>query len=30
MAGAEPDEARPFVEFYRRYDQVELWLPIRG
>ncbi|QFU89473.1 GyrI-like domain-containing protein [Amycolatopsis sp. YIM 10] len=29
MAVAEPDEARPLVEFYRRYDQVELWLPIR-
>jgi hypothetical protein len=23
------DEARPLVEFYRRRDQVELWLPIR-
>ena len=23
------DEARPLVEFYRRRDQIELWLPIR-
>lgn len=22
------DDARPLVEFYRRRDQVELWLPI--
>lgn len=25
MAG---DDARPLIEFYRRRDQVELWLPI--
>ena len=23
------DGARPLVEFYRRRDQIELWLPIR-
>lgn len=23
------DDARPLVEFYRRQDQIELWLPIR-
>ena len=28
LAAARVDEERPFVEFYRRYDQVELWLPI--
>jgi hypothetical protein len=22
------DTARPLVEFYRRHDQVELWVPI--
>jgi hypothetical protein len=24
------DDARPLVEFYRRHDQIELWLPIRS
>jgi hypothetical protein len=24
-----PEPARPLVEFYRRHDHVELWLPIR-
>jgi hypothetical protein len=24
------DEARPLVEFYRRRNQIELWLPIRS
>ncbi|MGP4049890.1 hypothetical protein [Streptomyces sp. 2A115] len=23
------DELRPLVEFYRRHDRIELWLPIR-
>lgn len=23
------DDTRPLVEFYRRHDQIELWLPIR-
>jgi len=27
---ARPDRARPEVEYYRRRDQVELWLPITG
>lgn len=22
------DESRPLVEFYRRHDQIELWVPI--
>lgn len=28
-AMAPADDARPLVEFYRRRDQVELWVPIR-
>jgi hypothetical protein len=27
---AAADDARPLVEFYRRHDRVELWLPIRS
>ena len=27
-AGAARDRSRPLVEFYRRHDQVELWVPI--
>jgi hypothetical protein len=29
-AMAQVDEVRPLVEFYRRRDQIELWVPIRG
>lgn len=25
----EIDESRPFIEFYRRHDQIELWVPLR-
>jgi hypothetical protein len=24
------DDTRPLVEFYRRHDQIELWVPIRS
>ncbi|MFD8924396.1 hypothetical protein [Streptomyces mirabilis] len=24
------DDTRPLIEFYRRHDQIELWLPIRS
>ncbi|NGO13816.1 GyrI-like domain-containing protein [Streptomyces sp. HC44] len=24
------DDDRPLVEFYRRHDQIELWVPIRS
>jgi hypothetical protein len=27
-AGHPADRSRPAVEFYRRYDQLELWLPV--
>jgi len=27
---AATDDTRPLVEFYRRHDQVELWVPVRG
>ncbi|MFE0026176.1 GyrI-like domain-containing protein [Amycolatopsis sp. NPDC059021] len=30
QAAAEADETRPLVEFYRRHDHIELWLPIRS
>jgi hypothetical protein len=26
----EMDATRPLVEFYRRHDEVELWVPVRG
>ena len=30
VAGAGPvDPARPWVEFYRRRDEIELWVPVR-
>ena len=28
VAGAARDRGRPLVEFYRRHDQIELWVPI--
>lgn len=28
LAAASVDAARPVIEFYRRHDQVELWVPI--
>jgi len=28
LATMERDNSRPLVEFYRRHDQIELWLPI--
>jgi hypothetical protein len=28
-AVAAADDTRPLVEFYRRHDQIELWVPIR-
>lgn len=30
LAGRLVDRERPVVEFYRRHDQVELWVPISG
>ena len=30
QAMVEVDASRPLVEFYRRHDQVELWVPIDG
>jgi hypothetical protein len=30
LAGTSIDAARPVVEYYRRNDQVELWIPILG
>lgn len=29
QASTAGDDARPLVEFYRRHDQIELWVPIR-
>jgi len=28
LAAMERDDSRPLVEFYRRHDEIELWLPI--
>ncbi|GAA4523592.1 hypothetical protein GCM10023192_01360 [Amycolatopsis samaneae] len=28
-AATPPDETRPLVEYYRRHDQVELWVPVK-
>lgn len=28
QAGAEVDGSRPLVEYYRRHDEIELWVPI--
>jgi hypothetical protein len=28
QAMVQMDPTRPLVEFYRRHDQVELWVPI--
>jgi hypothetical protein len=30
VAQADLDESRPLVEFYRRHDEIELWVPIRS
>ena len=30
QALAEVDPARPLVEYYRRHDQIELWVPVTG
>ena len=29
-ASVQPDRSRPVVEFYRRHDEIELWLPVSG
>ena len=29
-AAASVDPTRPLVEFYRRHDQIELWVPVLG
>jgi hypothetical protein len=28
LAGASVDPERPIVEFYRRHDEIELWIPV--
>jgi len=28
-AGDEVDASRPLIEFYRRHDRIELWVPLR-
>jgi hypothetical protein len=30
IAQTEPDESRPSIEFYRRFDEVDLLLPVPG
>ncbi len=30
IARTEPDESRPSIEFYRRFDEVDLLLPVPG
>ena len=30
LAQGEPDESRPSIEFYRRFDEVDLLLPVPG
>ncbi len=29
-AAGDADRTRPLVEFYKRHDQIELWVPVRG
>ena len=30
IAQATPDESRPSIEFYRRFDEIDLLLPVAG
>ena len=30
IAEAAPDESRPSIEFYRRFDEIDLLLPVAG
>jgi hypothetical protein len=30
MAGGDLDKARPLVEFYRRHNKIDLWVPVLG